>query len=280
MRLQAPYHAPHLFSRGDLGKIIDVSVPADIAGRPSELPIISSCTGKCVWAGTFGSIVDNALSDILLNPIRWDEAALRIAKAASAPNWNGAAVHPICTTFSRALSRALESVISHHDDGFLHPPPSDGRRNGSDDQTASPTAAGPSYKSTSSSKIAIVGMSGRFPGGGDDCDRFWELLRDGIDTHAVVPARSWDVKTHTDPALKRKNTAATPYGCWLDHPELFDPKFFSLSPRECPQIDPAQRMVLMTAYEALEQAGIVPDGTPSTRKDRVGIFLGCELPRS
>lgn len=30
----------------------------------------------------------------------------------------------------------------------------------------------------------------------------------------------------------------------------------------------------MTAYEAIEQAGIVPDATPSTRRDRVGVFYG------
>ncbi len=36
----------------------------------------------------------------------------------------------------------------------------------------------------------------------------------------------------------------------------------------------AQRLALATAYEAMEAAGIVPDATPSTRRDRVGIFYG------
>jgi acyl transferase domain-containing protein len=30
----------------------------------------------------------------------------------------------------------------------------------------------------------------------------------------------------------------------------------------------------MTAYEAIEQAGLVPDATPSTKRDRVGVFYG------
>jgi acyl transferase domain-containing protein len=56
-----------------------------------------------------------------------------------------------------------------------------------------------------------------------------------------------------------------------------DIRFFNISPREASQIDPAQRIALMTAYEAIEQAGIVPDATPSTRRDRVGVFVSRNL---
>lgn len=48
-----------------------------------------------------------------------------------------------------------------------------------------------------------------------------------------------------------------------------------MSPREAPQVDPAQRLALLTAAEALEQAGIVPDRTPSTQKNRVGVYFGA-----
>lgn len=47
-----------------------------------------------------------------------------------------------------------------------------------------------------------------------------------------------------------------------------------MSPREAPQVDPAQRLALLTAAEALEQAGIVPDRTASTQKNRVGVYFG------
>ena len=39
-------------------------------------------------------------------------------------------------------------------------------------------------------------------------------------------------------------------------------------------MDPAQRLALMTTYEALEMAGFVPDRTPSSQRDRVGVFFG------
>ena len=92
--------------------------------------------------------------------------------------------------------------------------------------------------------------------------------------HSIAPSSRWDTATHVDVSGKRKNTSATTYGCRLNRPDLFDPKFFNISPREAPQIVPAQRLALLTAYEAIEQAGIVPDGSPSTQKDRVGVFFG------
>lgn len=134
----------------------------------------------------------------------------------------------------------------------------------------SPTAGRPG---NGRSKIAIVGMSGRFPGA-NSTEAFWDLLRQGLDVHREVPPLHWNKSTHFDPTGAGKNTSATPFGCWLDDPAAFDARFFNVSPREAPQIDPAQRIALMTAYEAIEQAGIVPDATPSTRRDRVGVFYG------
>ncbi|KAI2607013.1 ketoacyl-synt-domain-containing protein [Hypoxylon fragiforme] len=116
-------------------------------------------------------------------------------------------------------------------------------------------------------------MSGRFPGANDN-EAFWDLLYQGLDVHKPVPDFHWNAKTHVDPTGKGKNTSATAFGCWLESPADFDARFFNISPREAPQIDPAQRIALMTAYEAIEQAGIVPDATPSTRRDRVGVFYG------
>lgn len=47
-----------------------------------------------------------------------------------------------------------------------------------------------------------------------------------------------------------------------------------MSPREATQTDPMQRLALITAYEALEMAGLVPNRTPSTKIDRIGTFYG------
>jgi iterative type I PKS product template protein len=50
-----------------------------------------------------------------------------------------------------------------------------------------------------------------------------------------------------------------------------------MSPREAVQTDPAQRLLLLTTYEALEMAGYTPNGSPSYAGDRIGTFFGQTL---
>ncbi|KAJ5725588.1 uncharacterized protein N7483_006945 [Penicillium malachiteum] len=124
-----------------------------------------------------------------------------------------------------------------------------------------------------SNKIAIVGYSGRFPGAAD-AELLWELLRDGRDVHREVPKERFDIDTHYDPSAKRKNTTQTRFGGFVENPGLFDPRFFNVSPREAFQMDPVQRLSLITAYEALEMAGCVAGRTPSSQRNRIGTFYG------
>ncbi|KAL5337249.1 hypothetical protein BJX70DRAFT_250953 [Aspergillus crustosus] len=123
-------------------------------------------------------------------------------------------------------------------------------------------------------RIAVVGMSCRLPGGANDLESFWSLLEGGRDVHQYVPADRYDVESHTDPSGKRVNTSQTPFGCFVDHPGLFDAGFFDMSPREAGQTDPTHRLALLTAYEALEQSGYVPDRTLSTTRETVGTMYG------
>lgn len=124
------------------------------------------------------------------------------------------------------------------------------------------------------SKIAIVGMSCRIPGGANDLNLFWDLLKEGRDVHQKVPADRFDVDSHTDPSGKIRNTSLTPFGCFIDQPGLFDAGFFDMSPREAAQTDPMHRLALVTAYEALEQSGFVPDRTESTDRRGISTFYG------
>lgn len=89
-----------------------------------------------------------------------------------------------------------------------------------------------------------------------------------------VPKDRFDVDKHFDPTGKIRNTSHTPYGCFIEEPGLFDPRFFNMSPREATQTDPMHRLGLASAYEALEMAGYVPNRTPSTKLDRIGTFYG------
>jgi hypothetical protein len=72
------------------------------------------------------------------------------------------------------------------------------------------TGDGASSRGPQQSKIAIVGMSCRMPGGATDTEKLWELLEKGLDVTRKVPADRFDVETHYNPTRKRVNTSHTP----------------------------------------------------------------------
>ncbi|MGC7096496.1 SDR family NAD(P)-dependent oxidoreductase [Amycolatopsis lurida] len=111
-------------------------------------------------------------------------------------------------------------------------------------------------------EIAIVGLSCRLPQAPDP-RRFWALLRDGVDAITTMPGDRWDSDTPVPPGAER--------GGFLDRVADFDAAFFGISPREAAIMDPQQRLVLELAWEALEDAGIVP----ATLHDAdAGVFVG------
>lgn len=122
-------------------------------------------------------------------------------------------------------------------------------------------------------EIAIVGMSGRFPGN-DTVEGFWKDLVDGKCHIKKVPAYRFDVDKWTDPTLKTKNSTSAIHGAWLENAHLFDNRLFNMSPREARQTDPIHRMLLTSSYEALQMAGYTPKGTPSTEGSRISTFFG------
>ena len=67
---------------------------------------------------------------------------------------------------------------------------------------------------------------------------------------------------------------STQQGAFLEHPGHFDNRLFNVSPREAIQIDPLQRLLLTTSYEALECAGYSKDATLATQSDRIATYFG------
>ena len=118
--------------------------------------------------------------------------------------------------------------------------------------------------------IAIIGMSCRFPGGANDPEGFWRLLREGVDAISVFPAQRWDSRNYAA-AGDASGGIETCYGGFLDQVDLFDPQFFSIAPREAAQMDPQQRLVLELSWEALETAGQAPDRLAGSQ---TGVFVG------
>ncbi|HLF25324.1 MAG TPA: beta-ketoacyl synthase N-terminal-like domain-containing protein [Anaerolineae bacterium] len=119
--------------------------------------------------------------------------------------------------------------------------------------------------------IAIVGMGLRFPGGANDPESFWRILRDGVDTISEVPPDRWDIDAYYDPDTNAPGKMSTRYGAWLERIDQFDAPFFGISPREAASMDPQQRLLLEVSWEALEHAGQSPDKLADSP---TGVFLG------
>ena len=144
-----------------------------------------------------------------------------------------------------ALARHLADELGQLDDGSSPV---------STTETAAPDTPAPI--SADEDDIAIVGMACRFPQA-KNLSEYWHLLENCTD---AITDRRPDVEDA--PRIR---------GAFVDDIEWFDSRFFRIAPIEARMMDPRQRMMLETSWEALEDAGIAPDGL---RGSLTGVYVG------
>ena len=126
---------------------------------------------------------------------------------------------------------------------------------------------------SSTEPIAVVGIGCRFPGGVNNADQYWDLLKDGRSGIVRVPAERWDADAYYTDDHTVPGTICNREGGFLAtwQPDEFDAEFFAISPREAAAIDPQHRLLLEVACEALEDAGIP---ARAIRGTQTGVFVG------
>src|SRR4051812_24443074 len=119
--------------------------------------------------------------------------------------------------------------------------------------------------------VAIIGIGCRFPGGVDSGEALWRALADGRDLVTEVPPQRWDADAIYDPEPGVPGKLASRWGAFIDDVAGFEPAFFGLTEHEAERMDPQSRLLLETACEALEHAGLPPHGVSGSA---IGVFAG------
>lgn len=118
--------------------------------------------------------------------------------------------------------------------------------------------------------IAIVGMAAHLPGAGD-VQTYWRNLRDGVRSIRHVSEEELLAAGEARHVLARPDFV--PYAAPLDQFDHFDAEFFGFSPKDAAIMDPQHRQFLEVVWEALENAGHMPEDFPGP----IGVFGGCGM---
>ncbi len=119
--------------------------------------------------------------------------------------------------------------------------------------------------------IAIIGIGCRFPGRANDPQAFWKMLVEGVDAVEDMTSERFELASVFDADRARPGRMYTRWGGFVHGIDQFDAGFFGFSMREALRIDPQHRMLLETAWEALEDAGIPGDRLAGSA---TGVFVG------
>lgn len=119
--------------------------------------------------------------------------------------------------------------------------------------------------------IAVIGMSGRFPGAAN-VEAYWRNLLNGLDSISRFRKDELEYSVASGEEANEDQKYVCARGV-LDHVDQFDADFFGINPREAEVMDPQHRLFLECAWESLESAGYNPSEYPGL----IGVFAGCSL---
>lgn len=123
--------------------------------------------------------------------------------------------------------------------------------------------------------IAVIGMACNVAGA-QDVGEYWKIILDGKSQHRELIPNDRFVMESTYRPHGEKDDIKKWYANFIDDTAVFDHKFFKKSPREALHMDPQQRLILQTAYQAVAQSGYYfhSNRNKSTSSRRIGCYIG------
>jgi len=118
--------------------------------------------------------------------------------------------------------------------------------------------------------IAIVGLAAHVPGA-EDAQAFWRNLRDGVESIKVLDEEALLAVGERADLISRPNYV--PSSAPMDGFDMFDAEFFGFSPKEAAILDPQHRKFLEICWQAMENAGHVPEEFGGD----IGVYAGCGM---
>lgn len=119
-------------------------------------------------------------------------------------------------------------------------------------------------------EIAVIGMSGRFPGA-KNLDEFWENLKSGVESISFFSTEELE-EAGIQPELLKDPNYVKAKGILGDF-DYFDAVFFGYTPKETELMDPQVRIFHECAWEALEDAGYDSEAYSGV----IGLFAGASF---
>jgi 3-oxoacyl-[acyl-carrier-protein] synthase II len=120
---------------------------------------------------------------------------------------------------------------------------------------------------TDTPAVAIVGMSGRFPGAAGIAE-LWAALHDGV--CSICDFDPAELLAAGEDEAELRHPSYVPSWGFLPDADRFEAQLFAFNRAEAAVLDPQHRLLLETAWSALEDAGISPQRAPG----RTGVYVG------
>ncbi|KAH9041988.1 polyketide beta-ketoacyl-synthase [Lactarius pseudohatsudake] len=217
-------------------------------------PIRSTFTGETLEANQKVPLVQSIIDMILIHPVNWDKVTSAVAQ--SVPRAEVA--HLVNIGPGLGLLRSIEKALQPGRFVTHNLVAEDQRRL--------------SILEPLQDHVAIVGMAVNMPGASSTSE-LWEALEKGLNTVTEVPVNRFRVSDYATSQSDRSMKAHT--GNFVHDVDKFDHEFFNVSPREARSMDPQIRILLHTAYEALEDSGYVPNASRSFNPETFGCYVGA-----